>query len=284
MDNLDIILIITSIILLISSYFLRKYLNQIQQPDQSSGHNNVKPPVTPPPVTPPLVTPPLVTPPLVTPLPVTPPPVTPPPPSLPLPKNNWTPETIKELDDYLNVFFSQLLGEGKVLPIGISTGLKNVEQDIIDNYPYDQYKNLYYDFTNMTSEIYPGSFKLTYPTDDQINLALFMINSLYKHYNITISEDVFRDMRFYSYSLTPISRADPNWAKYFNYEYENLSSYGYTIMQYLFLTIIYLYIVLLQKYKKENIDHIKTSNILSKYQKDWSDMSNAWESTQPNNS
>ena len=121
------------------------------------------------------------------------PPVIPNNPVSPSPTSTWSQDNIIELDSYLRNFFSALFQNKREL-IKDDT-YKYVEQTIMDKYSYADYKNLFIDFSK-TEYLYNGNDTLYYwknkifkpvafPSDDNINLAVFILENLDKYQPLT---------------------------------------------------------------------------------------------------
>jgi hypothetical protein len=168
------------------------------------------------------------------------PPISPPinPPVIPSPISSWTQDNLIELDSYLRKFFLVLF-QNQREPIKDDT-YKYIEKDISDNYTYTDYKNIFLDFSNIE---YIGYYNVTnwknktfkpmlIPSDDNINLALFILQSLDKYQPLTkISfENIFQIEFSDVWKDKTLQIADCI--------YDTISKYNLTPTSYLFLTTL----------------------------------------------
>jgi len=186
------ILLIYAVVLIIQNYTSNPHpVNPPPSPVEPVKPHK-QPPVNPPrPINPPPR-------PINPPRPVNPPPgpVNPPaPPVLPSSTSTWTQDNIIELDSYLRNFFINLFQLHTVPqrePIKDDT-YKYIEEAIMDKYSYNEYKTIFLDFSNIEYIGYYNdtnwknkTFKpISIPSDNNINLALFILQNLDKYQPLT---------------------------------------------------------------------------------------------------
>ena len=167
------------------------------------------------------------------------------PPVLPLPTSTWTQDNIIELDSYLRKFFANLFLLNTVPlrePIKDDT-YKYIEEAIMDKYSYTEYKNIFVDFSKYeyigrsSDNLYYWQNKffkpIPFPSDDNINLAVFILENLDKYQPLTKLS--FENM----YNYYGGEDWGDNMQQAEDCIYDTVSKYNLIPITYIFFTTLY---------------------------------------------